>query len=72
MNAIAKQVKKAEHEVIKLEMDLMWHDRALYYKGFTNYWTLMTREECADAKERRKTLRGFILENRKSFRKNAN
>jgi|694.fasta_scaffold67830_8 hypothetical protein len=66
-----KQVRKAEQDVIKIEMDLMWHERALRHKGFTNYSGLMTRDEQADAKERRKNLRAFIVENRKSFRKNA-
>jgi hypothetical protein len=71
MNATIKQVRKAEQEVLEIEMNLMWHERALRHKGFTNYAGLMTREEQADAKERRKNLRAFIVENRKSFRKNV-
>jgi hypothetical protein len=68
MKATVKQVRKAEQEVIDIEMSILWHERALRHKGFTNYSGLMTREEVAGAKERRKNLKTFIIENRKSFR----
>jgi len=69
---LVKSVRKAEQELIGIETDVMWHQRAIRHKGFTNYSGEMTRECLADAKERISGLRSFIRENRKSLKPNGN
>jgi hypothetical protein len=71
MANIAKQVRQAEKEAIQVEMDIMWHERAKRHRGFTNYSGLMTQEELANAKERRKGLRAFVANNRKKVKSHA-
>lgn len=71
MKASIKQIRKAEQEVIDIEMDIMWHKRAVRHKGFSNYSGMMSREELANAKEKLTSLKSFVRDNRKNFRPNA-
>lgn len=68
MKVLAKKIRQAEQEIIKIETDIMWHQRAQYYRGFTDYSGLMTRDELAEAKERRLTLKKFIADTRRNAR----
>lgn len=68
MKVLARKIRQAEKEIIDIETSIMWHQRAAYHKGFTDYSGLMTREELADAKERRLTLKKFIADNRRNAR----
>jgi hypothetical protein len=70
-STIVKNIRKAESEIIEIETNILWHERALRHRGFTNYSGLMTREEVQDSLERRKGLRAFIQENRKTIRTNG-
>jgi hypothetical protein len=72
MQTTQKHVRKAEQQAINIEMEIMWHKRALHHKGFSYYSGMMSREDLATAKERLVGLRTFIRENRKSFRPNGN
>jgi hypothetical protein len=72
MANIKKQIRQAELEAIQIEMDIMWHEQAKRYRGFSDYDALMNGEELTIAKERRKGLRAFITESRKKLRANAN
>ena len=72
MNKISKQLQKAETEVKEIEMNLLWHDRAVRHRGFTNYSGMMSKEEATEARERRVNLRNFIRETRKSVKQNGN
>jgi hypothetical protein len=70
-STIVKNIRKAESEIIEIEKNIMWHERALRHRGFSNYSGLMTREEIQDSLERRKGLKSFIQENRKTIRTNG-
>jgi len=70
-STIVKNIRKAESEIIEIEKNIMWHERALRHRGFSNYSGLMTREEVQDSLERRKGLKSFIQENRKTIRTNG-
>jgi hypothetical protein len=72
MSKMEKQLQKAETEVKQIEMDLLWHERALRHRGFTEYSGLMSREDVQESRERRTNLRNFIRETRKSFKQNGN
>ena len=65
---LAKKIRQAEKEVIDIETAIMWHQRAAYHKGFTDYSGLMSRQQLTDAKERRLTLKKFIADARKLAR----
>jgi hypothetical protein len=71
-STIVKNIHRAESDIIKIETKILWHERALRHRGFTNYSGLMSREEVHDSLERRKGLRAFIQETRKSIRTNGN
>lgn len=70
--SLVKSVRKAEQEAIGIEMDIMWHQRAIRHKGFCNYSGSMSRDELSTAKERISGLRSFIRENRKTLKPNGN
>lgn len=70
--SIIKSIHKAEKEAIRIEMDVMWHQRSNHHKGFCYYSGAMSREELLAAKERISGLRSYIRENRKTVKSNGN
>ena len=66
---LTRKVRQAEKEVIDIETAIMWHQRAAYHKGFTDYSGLMTKEQLTDAKDRRISLKRFISSYQMNARK---
>jgi hypothetical protein len=70
MSKISNQIRKAETEVKEIEMSIMYHEMALRHKGFIKLSGLMSREELAEARNRRSSLKEFINDSRKNSRQN--